>query len=103
MPTVVASKRTLDGFIVDPLTARAFNPVIDMAKADPRVSDHNLVFVVVQGILNEKEKKEKAVSSFLLLFLLQSYNPARVHHCLHSLLHCAACCNLELPAAALHF
>ena len=48
MPTVVASKRTLDGFIVDPLTAKAFNPVIDMAKADPRVSDHNLISSLLQ-------------------------------------------------------
>jgi len=48
MPTVVASKRTLDGFIVDPLTAKAFNPVIDMAKADFRVSDHNLVSLLLK-------------------------------------------------------
>ena len=48
MPTVVASKRTLDGFIVDPLTAREFNPVIDMAKTDPRVSDHNLVSLLLK-------------------------------------------------------
>jgi len=48
MSTVVASKRTLDGFIVDPLTAKAFNPVIDMAKVDSRVSDHNLVSLLLK-------------------------------------------------------
>ena len=30
MPTAIASKRQIDGFIVDPLTARAFNPTIDL-------------------------------------------------------------------------
>ena len=48
MPTVIATRRTLDGFIVDPLTAKVFNPVIDMAKADPRVSDHNLISSLLQ-------------------------------------------------------
>ena len=43
MPTAIASGRTLDGIIVDPLTTRTHNTVIDLVKADPSISDHNLV------------------------------------------------------------
>ena len=48
MPTVSASRRTLDGFILDPLTARTFNPVIKLVNADPAVSDHNLVSLLME-------------------------------------------------------
>jgi len=34
MHTVSASRCTLDGFIFDPLTAKTFNPVIELVKAD---------------------------------------------------------------------
>ena len=43
MPTAIASGRTLDGFMVDPLTARTHNTVIDLIKTDSSVSDHHLV------------------------------------------------------------
>ena len=52
MPTVSASRRTLDGFIFDPLTARTFNPVIDLVNLDPTVSE--LGVFVVGRVLNEK-------------------------------------------------
>jgi len=48
MPTVSASRRTLDGFILDPLTAKTFNTVIELVKADPAVSDHNLVSLLLK-------------------------------------------------------
>ena len=48
MPTVSASRRTLDGFIFDPLTSRAFNPVIELVNTDPAVSDHNLVSLLLE-------------------------------------------------------
>ena len=48
MPTVSASRRTLDGFILDPLTAKSFNPVIELVKADPAVSDHYLVSLLLK-------------------------------------------------------
>ena len=48
MPTVSASRRTLDGFILDPLTVRAFNPVVRLVKVDPAVSDHNLVSLLLE-------------------------------------------------------
>ena len=48
MPTVSASRRTLDGFILDPLTARTFNPVIRLVNADPAVSDHNLMSFLLE-------------------------------------------------------
>jgi len=53
----------------------------------------------------EKEKKKKK-SGFLLSStssLLPSLLTARIHHRLHSLLYCTSCCDLELPATALHF
>ena len=43
MPTAIASGRTLDGFIVDPLTARTHNSVVDLIKTDATLSDHHLV------------------------------------------------------------
>ena len=43
MPTAVVSRRQIDGFIVDPMTARAFNPLISLMTTDISLSDHNLV------------------------------------------------------------
>ena len=48
MPTVSASKRTPDGFVLDPLTDRPFNPMIERVNADPAVSDHNLVSLLLK-------------------------------------------------------
>ena len=48
MPTVSASRRTLDGFILDPLTARTFNPVVRLVNVDPAVSDHNVVSLLLE-------------------------------------------------------
>ena len=43
MPTAVVSGRTLDGFLVDPLTARTHNTLVDLIKVNRAVSDHHLV------------------------------------------------------------
>lgn len=43
MPTAIASRKTLDGFIFDPLTAGTHNPVVRLRRADRRLSDHHLV------------------------------------------------------------
>ena len=48
MPTAIASRRTLDGFILDPLTAKTHNPLIDLVKADATLSDHNLVSLMLK-------------------------------------------------------
>jgi hypothetical protein len=37
-------KRQLDGFIADPLTAKLFNPLTNLMKADATLSDHLLSF-----------------------------------------------------------
>jgi len=54
----------------------------------------------------KKKEKKKKKSGFLLSStssLLPSLLTARIHHRLHSLLYCTSCCDLELPATALHF
>jgi len=48
MPTAIASGRTLDGFIVDPLTAKTHNTVVDLVKTDPSLSHHHLVSLILR-------------------------------------------------------
>jgi len=48
MPTAIASERTLDGFLVDPLTARTHNTVVDLIQTDPSLSDHHLVSLLLK-------------------------------------------------------
>lgn len=48
MPTAVVSGRTLDGFLVDPLTFRTHNTLVDLTKVNRNVSDHHLVSLVLK-------------------------------------------------------
>jgi len=45
--------------MVDPLTAKAHNRVIDLVKTDPSISDHHLVSLLLKEYVNSnKENRE---------------------------------------------
>jgi len=48
MPTAVASGRTLDGFLVDPLTARTHNTLVDLTNVNRAVSDRHILSMTLK-------------------------------------------------------
>ena len=70
MPTAIASGRTLDGFMVDPLITRTHNTVIELVKADSSLSDHHLVSLCLKEYVCRNQdqdlpKRTKEVDSLL--------------------------------------